>query len=130
MNYPHALNPNDYQGKTQLVLQLMLADEYTGNNIADVNIAFNGLYERFNKIGSNLEFGFKDPQCREILQTVHTMAGLWADLWLARGEETFNAKLNHYFLQAQHEKAFAHDQLLYEALLAKTPNPNIRQLPR
>lgn len=43
MTYTHPLNPDDFSGKTQLVLRLMLADDYAGNNISDVNTAFLGL---------------------------------------------------------------------------------------
>jgi len=61
----------------------------------------------------------------EIMQTVHTMARLWADLWFVRGESVFNEKLNHYFRQAQDQDASAHDELLYQALLAKAPDPGV-----
>jgi hypothetical protein len=125
MTYAHLLDPDEYLGKTHHVLKMMLADDYPERNIADVNIAFEGLYNRHHSVASKSPDGLKDAQCSEILKTIHIMAGLWADLWQQRGEEVFNEKLNQYFRKAQQGYAAAHDELLYQALLTKAPNPDI-----
>ena len=124
MKYPHTINPDDYLDKTQQILSMMLEPEYSGNNISDVNTAFLGLYNRHNKLAVRSPLRAKDPRCVEIMRAVHSMSSLWADLWLARGPEVFNERLNLYFRKAQDAEASAHDELLYQALLAKAPDPD------
>lgn len=125
MKYQHPLNPNDYDGNTAHVLTLMNADDYAEDDIGVVNHAFNGLYARFRQIAGTSREGVKDSRCRDILKTIHITARLWADLWLARGNAVFNDKLIEYYGKAQKPNASAHDQLLYDSLLAIAPDPEI-----
>ena len=125
MKYQHSLNPNDFDGNTAHVLRLMQADEYAEDDIGEVNHAFNGLYTRLRQIAGTSREGLKDSSCRDILKTIHMMARLWADLWLARGNAVFNDKLIDYHGKAQKPNASAHDQLLFDSLLAIAPDPEI-----
>ena len=123
--YPHRLNPNEYSGRTEKVLRMMLEDEYTSNNIAEVNTAFEGLYDSFCKIVSDSPRGQGEPKARHVLHTIHIVARLWADLWAKRGEIIFDEKLYYYYRMARFERSNAHDQLLYEALLTRSAGPKI-----
>lgn len=127
MKYQHTLNPTDFDGKTFFVLQMMLQDEYPESNIGDVNSALDGLYRRVYDFAAKSDKKFKDPYCQEILKTIHIMARLWADLWLARGEAIFNEKLIFYHHKAQKANSVAHDQLLLDSLLAIAPDPDVIQ---
>jgi hypothetical protein len=126
--YPHRLNPDEYTGRTQKVLAMMLEKEYTSNNIAEVNTAFDGLYERFDIVASESPLGEGDKNARYILYTIHIVAKLWADLWARRGEEIFDEKLYYYYRKARFERSNAHDQLLYDALLTRSSGPKIPKI--
>lgn len=121
MIYAHNRDLEQFHGKTRDALERLRQDEWGSSNIADVNTAFGGLYDRHGLIAYRSEAGTADPECIEIRKVIHALADVWAVLWQQRGDDKLFEKLQYYYRKARFERSNAHDELLFQALKKLRP---------
>lgn len=94
----------------------MLHDPYPSDNIADVLRTIETLFGYRQSIARGSKLKFKNSACLETLKAMKSATHLLADLWVARGLEVFEERLDHYQQKAQGLKTRPLDILLYEGL--------------
>jgi hypothetical protein len=117
-HFEHELNGWEFGGRAEIVLDCLSSGDWSKCGVQEINQAFDTLYIRHDKFCSMSEAGLEDKRCVQIRKCIHILARIWARMWLTRDETVFLEKKEYYRRRARLERANAHDEVMYSALLS------------